>query len=876
MAASRVNNPLRPSIRLSPVHSRTNSHSTSPERNPGSLYQKLDPLLSNLSPESTLHALTSTEAVPTNEKRAHDILSQSINQVSQSERALGIRAALAAQNLELWYKEVQSWTWPKQNDAKVGKGFCPPSESHSRVNNPTLLPDDTETEYYGSLPATVVEHHEKRIEEIRDGMDDLNVEELKEHVLNAHIPSRSRPSSSTSSVSVPPPLSYVQLSDFTAVVTATILRALPFLSRLNNLLSTWDVRLLVLRQIPGLLRELKLTRSSLNSSLNELRSPNQAHFTSSSLRAEHVKHESAVVGVGRRMDRILDALEGRQDSLPESWIDELEAIESEFAAWVVEAERYTVRNEFFRSTDDPDPTSATPVVSEPTVDDCTHQPRQDESGATVSDPEEQGERPSQMVTIEKPACDSTTTAENKHLEPTEVPVQNDSTVCPKESTNSVPECPSVHPDSQSALQQPSISTDDEGEDENHKPVVIAGDKTPTQIDFVPQFPAEAFEQPSPSPEPPSCPLLPDNENILPTDKQEERAPSPRTSPAKPAVLSEHSDLVEDSSMQDPTPADEIEVKEGPNVDISVGAKSEAAIESSSDRNLQSETVLDTEQETVDGAESLKTPPAPGQSLREEAELTVELESAASSVVIAEPQSQPPPDTSNETGIPVPILNTVEVSNDIPGAREPVLNTPPRPLSQRAVLEDSAGFESKLASPDSGPVIDTNLAHPGSSRQPLQSPIKLSKTRPGKLNLNKDTKKSRRRGDSTGSVASLLSDTSSFISSPDAPEPHTGSPKDALLVQPSSHREYTHRSRVGPPPSDHTLREDRLLRLEDQKNSLRPTFYQNRAVSLPLERFINERLSLNLDDESACDAADPTASAVSGGVEVCLHPLFYAP
>jgi hypothetical protein len=188
-------------------------------------------------------------------------------------------------------------------------------------------------EFYGSLPVALAEEYEKRIEEIRDGMDSLDVDELKEHVLNAHIPSRSRPSSSTSTGSVPPPLSYVQLSDFTAVVTATILRALPLLSRLNSLLTTWDVRLLVLRQVPGLLRELKSTRASLDSSFHVLRTSNpnenrESRLSDSHLRAEHVDLETAVVAVGRRMDRALDALEGRQDSLPENWIDDLESIES--------------------------------------------------------------------------------------------------------------------------------------------------------------------------------------------------------------------------------------------------------------------------------------------------------------------------------------------------------------------------------------------------------------------------------------------------------------------------------------------------------------------------------------------------------------------
>jgi hypothetical protein len=291
-----------------------------------------------------LLALTSTDAVPKNEKAAHDILWKSISQVSPAERALGIRAAIAAQKLGEWYREVQAWDWPKRADAELGKGFMPPSSSSI---------DSAEQVYYGRLPSVVVKQHEDRIEEIRDGMETLDVDELKEHVLNAHIPARSRPSSSNSTVSVPPPLTYVQLSDFTAVITATILRALPLLSRLNSLLTTWDVRLLVLRQIPGLLRALRLARSEVDSAMDLLKatappSENDPLYSRENYHAKRAGLEAIVLSAGRRMDKVLDALEGREDSLPESWIDELEAVESDFSTWVMEAEKRTVENEWLR------------------------------------------------------------------------------------------------------------------------------------------------------------------------------------------------------------------------------------------------------------------------------------------------------------------------------------------------------------------------------------------------------------------------------------------------------------------------------------------------------------------------------------------------
>ncbi|KAL1987135.1 hypothetical protein VTN96DRAFT_4741 [Rasamsonia emersonii] len=327
----------------------------SPMRRPQVFPDESDPLLGNLSPESILDALAAINAVSKHEKQAKDLLVKTISQVSNEERALGARAAIAAQKLRGWLKEVQGWQWPVGRDAQLGKGFVPSSASQADTSQPSHTTSseaaESGTEYLGSLPAEVVARYETRIEEIRDGMDSLDVEELKEHVLNVHIPMRSRPSSSNSAISVaPPPLSYVQLSDFNAVITATIMRALPTLSRLNILLNTWDARLLVLRQIPGLLMSLKSARAALDSSRSSLKDQSEESdlFSLDTFHSKKDELEKMVVEAGRRMDRILDVLEGRPDSLPEAWIDDLETIEADFATWVVEAEKRAVENELKR------------------------------------------------------------------------------------------------------------------------------------------------------------------------------------------------------------------------------------------------------------------------------------------------------------------------------------------------------------------------------------------------------------------------------------------------------------------------------------------------------------------------------------------------
>ncbi|KAJ5092409.1 hypothetical protein NUU61_007279 [Penicillium alfredii] len=854
MAASRTS-PLRPSIRLSPAHSRNNSCSTSPERLPTSIYQKVDPLLSNLSPESTLNALTSTEAIPSNEKLAHDVLSQSISQVSPAERALGIRAAIAAQNLNIWYREVQSWRWPNQNEAKIGKGFIPPTDSGAGEKPSTssiLLPPGTrEVDHYGCLPAVVVEGYEKRVEEIRDGMDNLDVEELKEHVLNAHIPSRSRPSSSTSSVSVPPPLSYVQLSDFTAVITATILRALPFLTRLNRLLTTWDVRLLVLRQIPGLLRELGLTRSALDTSLHALRASNpsgidQTPYSSAYLRAEHVKLESAVVSVGRRVDRILDALEGRPDSLPERWIDELEGIESDFAAWVVEAERYTVHNECLRVNDEP-PVPETPEDPNPTPEekpeDMEQETRQDAAEAQST----RQETARQMDTIkEGPRNGSETPTQESNQESSERPTQDFMLPSPKDHAPSPPvPVPEISVNPESPSQEMFHSTADvEKKTEELSTVVVAGElETPTQANFPPEQPVQTVEQSSSaSASRPATPDMENKENIPPPGFNQQITPtSPRVSQVKPAALSEHTDLVEDPFVQFPRVRNEAGTNNVPELTAATDESPRGKIDMLPVAEKQT-TLPTVDSGKEDEAQAVGDLLQPDHSLPETQPTTDRQSNNPATDVGSQPQGQPGAPT--EPG-PNPIL--ADTPNRIPNTHDLDTKQSVHLPSRSIAAVESSDPGSKSSSPKSHSSNEPKAADNSGPRKPLQSPIKLSK-------------KPRGHRPSTGSMDSLLSDGSSLSSSADAPEPNTASSNENPLMVPS-HKERHTRS---DPSHDHTLREDRLLRLEHSKGSSPKSLQQTRSVSLPLERFINERLDLNLDGESVPAVRGPKPTKPSAG------------
>ncbi|KAJ6088472.1 hypothetical protein N7486_009733 [Penicillium sp. IBT 16267x] len=820
MAANQQFTPLRPSIRLSPVQSRDNSRSTSPERIPGSLYPKIDPLLSNLSPESTLHALTSTEAVPANGNFSH-LLSQSISQVSPAERALGIRAAIAARNLNLWHKEVQAWAWPKVNEAAAGKGFIPPASSLDEPSSPLTNGGVT---YYGSLPADVVVDYEKRIEEIRDGMDSLDVDELKEHVLNAHIPSRSRPSSSTSTVSVPPPLSYVQLSDFTAIVTATILRALPYLARLNHLLTIWEVRLLVLRHIPGLLRELRSTRLFLNTSSSSIHSSNssedvEARFSSSYLRDQHVQLESAVIAVGKRMDRALDALEDRNDSLPEQWIDDLESIESDFAAWVVETERYKLRTEWLRakdqskaaeSSEEPKPLpkeiSEKESVVEPAVIPVESEPDQIAPMEPMEEetrPESQSARSTNCLVQEQPDQDFIPCVDSGLTLLTSGPEASFSRVlesCIPEETNEKPE--------------------------SRPNTLVAEDlETPTQLTFLRDLSLGTPEVQSPSRIPlPVSPDMENKENIPPQGFVPQRSSSVRESGAKPAVLGEHKD--EDTFAQKPAPHAPESEQESTTADTApVSSRQETPL---GGKGLQNEAASHLKEETNED------PTTSGKGMSNDVKTVTK-------PLPVEKATQSGTDEEEMPTMETP-ATPAEHSRDTQGAGSFPLNG----SSAKSTPHQPGNSKSKIPKPQSAratsppaPIAEHIAEQQApSKKKPLQSPIKLSKARQGNPSLDKGSPEPRSRRPSTGSVGSFLSDSS--LASPHPTEPHTGSSNGEL------HREFT---KSVSPRGDYMLRADRLRRLEDMKMSANPAFQPSRSVSLPLQRFINEKLDLNLSTES---------------------------
>ncbi|PYH48159.1 GAS2 domain protein [Aspergillus saccharolyticus JOP 1030-1] len=887
MASSRV------TPRPTPVHHTHPPRSRSPDR-PIPDYEHIDPLLGSLSPESTLRALTSTNAVPKNEKVAHDILSQSIAQVSPAERALAIRAAVVAQKLNLWYKEIQSWSWPKHTDEEKGLGFTPPS-------------DPTNEEYYGSLPAAVVEEHEKRIEEIRDEMDVIDMDELKEHVLNAHIPARSRPSSANSSLSVPPTFSYVQLSDFTAVITATILRALPLLSRLTNLLSIWNVRLLVLRQIPGLLHSLRLARSELEAALDLLKaseppSEKDPLFSRANYHATRAQLEATVVSAGRRLDCVLDALDDCEDSIPDCWIDDLESIESEFGTWTMQAEQRTVDNEWQRVTaiaqKDVYLDTGKDTSDQLSIDDI----RDEDRSLASSGPVVQTGHSFPMETIDE--------------EETSTPVQaklDDS----GQDELKIPDLPTIMDTTSADIDD---TTSSAVSDVTNMPAALTSSNatatiSQTSIDSI------------------SCPVtvassttsLDQTEAVLPLEA------NPSTPPV--VVSLDKSQGCESQSDEEKSHDEVLRARETPNGSCGQPINSQMA-EQKVPACEDITSPLEICSGFKDSARSLECP-QDSRSIVDHRDMLSSVEEAEvprhtqKSTCLSPPEDnlQPPNSPQTDTGSVIirrhssvsmspqthvkrgfkPEEVLVPHTTNPNGLVELVGNLPSSlTLDEATSLANDAGqhelteatgrkssslaksvsalsngslgtsAESVIATSDEHvPVRTLSVSQRETNdeptpKKPLESPIKLSKDRPGSLIFDADRADARPR---RMSIGSSISDYPSLVSSPEMREPHGSSSNGTplLLETPPPFKADYQKSDPVAPGSDHTLREDRLFRLDSQKLSPRTELTQNRNLSLPLQRFINERLELTFGDAIGGKTESTATTQGPSDVFSNLHP-----
>jgi hypothetical protein len=217
--------------------------------------------LRDLSPETTLRAFT-VEPVPFDITRDEYKIFACIDSLTAAERDLGARVAKAAQRLKSWCSEIEQWGWTGT--------FEQPSEEYKEQRRRSLEARIAEhvgnadalapLEYCGSLLSVEVEQHEVRLDDMSEELLKLDVDELKEYVLDMHPQGRSRPGSAGFGASRS---NYQPMDDFSFLITQTLLSALPHHAQLKERLNTWTARVSILRSAPRYLNDLQQAQKAM-------------------------------------------------------------------------------------------------------------------------------------------------------------------------------------------------------------------------------------------------------------------------------------------------------------------------------------------------------------------------------------------------------------------------------------------------------------------------------------------------------------------------------------------------------------------------------------------------------------------------------------
>lgn len=338
-----------PALRFSPIslRMRPRSPSKSPCRHSRSPTRSriTDDIFEDLSPARILERFTS----------ASGELAKSIEASTPDQKQFGIRAAVASKKIEEWANEVGGWPWPS-----VGAdGFVMPEKTYGIFGE--LKEDgmgleekaDTE-EYWGSLPAPLAELYSNRVSEIFDDMFDLDIEEIKNKVLHL-VATDAQPSPTSGehplpTTTTPVKSKYTRLDTFTGMITHTVLDALPKLHRLRLLLDVWSIRIDILRDIPSTLKSLRDADTMLQSAWASLKATNSSGEEMMLTRSDYETMQRAlgetITDTGKMIDSMLDRLDGRVDTVPGPWLDQMDAIETDYSNWTIAAERKVQEGEW--------------------------------------------------------------------------------------------------------------------------------------------------------------------------------------------------------------------------------------------------------------------------------------------------------------------------------------------------------------------------------------------------------------------------------------------------------------------------------------------------------------------------------------------------
>jgi hypothetical protein len=359
-------------LRLAPPM--TPRRAPSPTMSPGGRRSRMlgiaeEGRLRDLSPDTTLRAFTQ-RPMPFDTACDEYKIFSCIDSLTAAERDLGARVAKAAQRLKSWCSEIEQWGW--------SGSFEQPSQEYREKRRKSLElrirehvgdADLTNTlpplEYWGSLLSVEVESHEARLDDIEDEMLKLDVEELKEHVLDMHPSGRSRPSSAGFEAVRQ---LYKPMDDFSFLITQTLLSALPHHAQLKDRLSTWTARISTLRQVPRYLDDLGTAQKAMRLGWDAIDPPADTSDEAFAKWKDAVDTIAGVLGnkvrdLGKRLDNMLDTLEGREDCIPDSWIDTFEGIETDYGRWSHESRRKVIDFDVRRKWEQRAPASRPPAAA---------------------------------------------------------------------------------------------------------------------------------------------------------------------------------------------------------------------------------------------------------------------------------------------------------------------------------------------------------------------------------------------------------------------------------------------------------------------------------------------------------------------------------
>ncbi|KAF2089891.1 hypothetical protein K490DRAFT_54325 [Saccharata proteae CBS 121410] len=348
MAAHLSSDALRLSPPLAQSRRRDRSPESSPTRDSRRHLAHSDSSQWDVSPTLTLRAFTDGLflADDTNDSR----LLSGIKDATTAEKDLGARVATATKKLKAWCEELENWHWsgsfeaPKENN-RLSQGRPKPSAINGVVDGldgQVRDSDASDAADQASLSPAQVDAYVRRARKISEELEDLEMDELKAHVLDMHPAERPRKGNALSTKHA----SIALLDDFSFVVTQTMLQALPYLALLHQLTNTWSMRLSVLQDVPIFLGGLREAQTSVAWGWASLKPPQELDLSTKALQDwknaiddMREKLSNKIALLGQRLDRMLDALEDRDDVLPDHWIEEFEALESDYAKWSAQAQR---------------------------------------------------------------------------------------------------------------------------------------------------------------------------------------------------------------------------------------------------------------------------------------------------------------------------------------------------------------------------------------------------------------------------------------------------------------------------------------------------------------------------------------------------------